>query len=371
MKKKVCHLTSVHRAKDTRIYYKECRALAEHGYDVKLIVVNSSDINSDYKSLEIINVDVKYRYKLDRILKTPFAILAVALRQNADIYHFHDPELLTIARKLKSTGASVVYDSHEDVPSQIHHKSWIPRPLRFVFSWLFLRFEHKVVRNIDAVVTVVEPIAQRFRSVNENVVVLKNYPILDLNPAKDDWSQRDAVACYVGDLTEVRGVKTMVKALKGLNFKLVLGGRFESKELADETRSFEGWSNVDERGFIDRQTVRKVYAGSKVGLVVLHPTPSYIEALPVKLLEYMAAGLAVIGSDFGLIKSIVEEHKCGILVDPLNPIEIGEAITRLLTHDDLAKKMGENGRNAAHKYFSWHAEQGKLLNLYNQLSKAR
>lgn len=367
--KTVCHLTSVHKAKDNRIYYKECRTLAEAGYDVKLVVVNSNDLKSDFENLEIVNVDVPFQNKLSRILKAPFAVLRRALEIDADIYHFHDPELLLIANKLKANGACVIYDSHEDVPNQIRHKSWIPVLAKSVISWTYKYFEHRVAKKLDAIITVVEPIADRFRMVNSKVVVLMNYPIIGDSLEKNSWSYREALACYVGDLTEVRGAKTMVKSMESTSIKLELGGSFDSAVLSKEVRSFRGWEKVNELGYLDRERVRQVYSKCKIGLVLLHPTPSYIEALPVKLLEYMAAGLAVVGSDFGLIKSIVEKHQCGLLVDPLDEVKSGEAIMSLISDDDRAKKMAENGRKAVEECYSWQAEKLKLIDLYDSLLK--
>ncbi len=367
--KTVCHLTSVHKSKDTRVYHKECRSLAEAGYDVKLVVVNGNDLKSDFKNLEIVNVHVSFKNKLSRILKAPSAVLRAALKIDADLYHFHDPELLLIANRLRVNGACVVYDSHEDVPNQIKHKSWIPVLVKSFLSWSYKYFEHQIVKKLDAVITVVDPIADRFRTVNSKVVILKNYPIIGNSLDNDSWSRREKLACYVGDLTEVRGAKTMVKSMDNTSIKLELGGSFESNELSKEVRSYSGWEKVKELGFINREKVSQVYSRCKVGLVLLHPTPSYIEALPVKLLEYMAAGLAVVGSDFGLIKAIVEKHQCGVLVDPLDEVKAGEAIMSLMNDDEKAKKMAENGRRAVEEHYSWQAEKLKLTDLYKTLLK--
>lgn len=362
----VCHITTVHIVKDTRIYHKECRSLAEAGYDVKLVAVNAATTDSDYQGLEIINVPVKFNSKLSRILKANRKAYEVAKSLKADCYHFHDPEFLYHAYLLKKAGFRVIFDSHEDVPKQIGHKSWIPGLLRKPLSYAYKSLEHRIAKRFDALVTVVESIEARFKTIHDQVYLIKNFPIID-HSLERDWSERVHTLCYVGDLTEVRGAKQMVDSLAYLNTDLQLGGRFSSKELEQSVKSSSAWSKVNALGFLSRPQVIETYLSSKIGLVVLHPTPSYVAALPVKLLEYMSMGLAVVGSNFGMIKDIVEKHECGILVDPLQPKEIAQAVQRLLDDDDAAKAMGEHGRKAAIEHYNWDQEAIKLVSMYKEV----
>ncbi|NND24106.1 MAG: glycosyltransferase, partial [Acidimicrobiia bacterium] len=93
-----------------------------------------------------------------------------------------------------------------------------------------------------------------------------------------------------------------------------------------------------------------------------------IEAQPNKLFEYMQYGLPIVGSRFDLWKDIVEENYCGILVDPLNPKEISEAIKWIYDNPDEAKKMGENGMKAVKEKYNWQVEEKKLIKLYEEIS---
>ncbi len=67
--------------------------------------------------------------------------------------------------------------------------------------------------------------------------------------------------------------------------KMLLAGRFPSKPFENEVTTSEGWKSVDFLGFISRSEIADVLNRSKIGLVTLHPTPSYVEALPVKFLN--------------------------------------------------------------------------------------
>jgi glycosyltransferase involved in cell wall biosynthesis len=99
----------------------------------------------------------------------------------------------------------------------------------------------------------------------------------------------------------------------------------------------------------------------------LHPVGDYTYGLPVKLFEYMAAGLPIIASNFPLWGNFFKEHGCGITVNPLNAKEIARAIEHLLDHPEERQKMGENGRRAVLEKYNWKKESEKLLKLYEGL----
>ena len=101
--------------------------------------------------------------------------------------------------------------------------------------------------------------------------------------------------------------------------------------------------------------------------MLLHPTVNYVEALPIKLFEYMAAGIPVLASNFPLWESIINTHKCGICINPLNPAEIAQAIDYLLSHPNEAKRMGQNGYRAMREHFNWATEATGLVQFYKQV----
>jgi len=107
---------------------------------------------------------------------------------------------------------------------------------------------------------------------------------------------------------------------------------------------------------------------SKIGIVTFHPEPNHLFSSPVKMFEYMSAGIPVIVSNFPLWKEIVEGNNCGICVDPLNPEEIANAIKYIFENPAEAKKMGENGKTAVLEKYNWEKESEKLIEVYTRLT---
>ena len=81
----------------------------------------------------------------------------------------------------------------------------------------------------------------------------------------------------------------------------------------------------------------------------------------------MGGGVPVIASDFPLWRSIVEEADCGILVDPLDPLDLAAAIDEIHADKNRAAEMGRNGSKAALVKYNWGVEEVKLIGFYREM----
>ncbi|NEP01157.1 MAG: glycosyltransferase family 4 protein [Symploca sp. SIO2E9] len=361
----ICHLTSVHSPQDIRIFHKECRILLHAGYQVSLVVPYVKDEKVDgIKFLAVCQPHNRW----ERMTRTLFQIYRKSLVEEATIYHFHDPELILIGLLLKARGKKVIYDVHEDVPRQILSKAYIPKSLRHITAWIVEMIENFAVKHFDGVVTATPFIRDRFLKLGCHAVDVNNYPILsELNLSNVDFSQKERAVCYVGGISDIRGIFEMIEAIGKTDAKLLLAGKFANRDQRNQALAMPGWTNVQELGQLNRDEVAQTLARSLAGLVVLHPIINYIDALPVKMFEYMAAGIPVIASNFPLWRDIVEGNQCGICVDSLAPKAIAEAIEWIVDHPKEAKSMGENGRKAVEEKYNWETEAKKLCSLYSEL----
>lgn len=354
-----------------RIFFKECTSLAQAGHKVVLIAPHSKDEIRDGISIKSVPRP-KGRWR--RLTRTMWQVFRAARRENGDVYHFHDSELLGVGLLLKLSGKKVIYDVHEDVPRQILINPLIPRELRRPLGAMAGVVEFIGALFFDRIVAATPTIARRFPAAK--TVVVENFPLLDeFDPALGrSYGQRDAISIYVGIISIARGAKQMMEAVallpQSLGARLLLVGKSSPASVDTELREMPGAKRADIVSWQTRGNIANLLAEARIGLVVLHPTANYIYSYPVKLFEYMAMGIPVIASDFPLWREIIEGEQCGLLVDPLDPPAIAHAIEYLLTHPEEAEAMGQRGREAVEHRYNWKHAEAKLITLYAQLGEA-
>jgi glycosyltransferase involved in cell wall biosynthesis len=361
-------LTSAHPRHDTRIFWKQCRSLADHGHEVSLVVADDRGEELT-DGVRIIDVG-RLPGRVNRWVRTTHRVLAAALRLGADIYQLHDPELIPVGLRLKRMGKKVIFDSHEDVPAQLLGKPYLGKLSARLLSQSFGAYERYACPRFDGIIAATPFIRDKFQRINPHTVDVNNYPMLSEFDIEAVWPDKRCEVCYVGSIAAIRGIRELVAACALLRSpaRLALAGQFSELALEAEVRNHIGWERVTAHGHLNRSGVREVMAGAMAGLVTLYPVVNYLDALPVKMFEYMAAGIPVIASDFPLWRQIVEGNACGLCVDPRNPAAIAAAIDYLVQHPATAMRMGANGRDAIREKYNWMAESAKLLGFYDSLA---
>ncbi|MEW6581799.1 MAG: glycosyltransferase [Actinomycetota bacterium] len=345
--RRVLHLTSVHSPRDVRIFHKEVTALSEAGAQASVL-------------------GPERRGGRGRRVALGMRIMREARRRDADVYHVHDPELLPGALWLsRATGRPVVYDVHEYLGQTARTKGWIPaalrRPVAEVAEWA----ERAAARRLAAAVAVNEDLAARFADAGARAVSVANYPRAATFP--DPGAPEGPIALYVGGLAPRRGLTLMLEAFP-LVRAAVPGARLWLAGPGDPGELPEG---VEHLGVVDHSAVPGLLSRAAVAWVPLQRHGNYDRAVPTKLVEAMAAGRPVVASDLPRMAALVRGTGCGLVVPAGDPEAHAAALTRLLSHEGDATRMGAAGRRAFLDGMTFEGEAQRLVALYDDLLAGR
>lgn len=362
---KIAHITTVHDFRDSRIFSKYCCSLASADHEVFLLAVGPDDHRRE--NVQIYGIARSRGPRLWRALIHVIRATTIASKLDVDIYHFHDPELIAAGLYLRMRGHKVIYDVHEDLPEDIRLKDWIPGFLRSALSKIALLIENFTARRLSAITTSTPYIRDRFAKLNPNTIDIRNYPIRENFVEAQPVPSKENAVCYVGNISRQRGIIEMLDIVQQTHAEFYLAGKFWSEELFAEARNHPAWERTHYLGWLSPSEVRQTICRCRVGLVLLHPTATFLTSLPIKMFEYMAAGLPVLASDFPLWKSIISDADCGEVIDPFDAVKGGDILNGLLDRPELAAAMGDRGRRAALSKYSWDQEFNKVVGLYEGL----
>ena len=366
--KKVCHMTSVHNRYDGRIFENECVALAENGYETYLVVEdNGKDEILD--GVHFIATNHVPHNRIERMTISSQKVLKKALEVNADIYHIHDPELMICGLKLKRKGKKVIFDAHENVVCSIESKEYIPTFLRKCIKHIYKKIEKNCCSKFDAIISVDPIICDNFKKINENVVMVTNYPRLELGNIEN--CKVTSTICFAGGIDSQWNHLNILNAIKEIpEVKYVLCG-FENTEYMQKLQQNEGWKQVIYKGKVSHKEALSVMKHSGVIMALCaysgNTNGKYGTLGNTKLFEAMMMGRPVICTDSELWKEIIDKYNCGLYVNPNDVEAIKTAINELLSNIELNIKMGNNGKEAVKKEFNWSREEEKLLKLYAEI----
>lgn len=366
---KVCHLSTVHWATDTRIFVKQCRSLAKI-YDVDLIAPHPQSETVDGVTFRPLH---KFKNKFLRLLVGPWVAFLKVLGKNYRIIHFHDPELIPVGLVLRCLGKKVIFDVHENIHVQIGMKEWLPFKRVFqnlfnIANWISCK-AFKIIIAEDSYLPIYEKYSADVTTVLNMPInsLLKKYNVPDRKPKPELF--------YVGDVTRPRGIANIVKSIYLLvdsypeaNFHCIgsFSTNFEQEILAiPKPEKFRG--NIKLYGKLPIEEAYRISMGCSIGLAVLKPEKNYLESYPTKLFEYMTVGLPFITSNFEFYKQIVEAEQIGYCVDPLNTQEIANLIESVLDNYDNARERALSAKKIVGQKYSWSVEEDKLLDLYRRV----
>lgn len=179
----------------------------------------------------------------------------------------------------------------------------------------------------------------------------------------------------VGRLVERKGIKYLIKAMETViktypYAKLLIGGDGPEKDhLINLCRTLKLERNVEFLGFIPNDKIAQVYASADIFVLPSIVTKSGdTEGLGVVLLEAMASGIPVIGSDIGEITDIIEDRKTGLLVKSGDPDDLAKKILFILSNKDFRINLSREATNLIERKFSWEIVTRRFVEVFQNFS---
>ena len=374
---RICHITTVHSARDARIFYRMCRALAQRGFPVEIIAPDGTAETSSVRPSPWNAVIAR----AGRIRRITLALRA-ALAGTADIYHFHDPELIPMGLLLKALrpAKSVVYDVHEDYPSMMREKYWIPKPLRSLVAGSVSLSNALAGRWLDGIVTADPGVKKDFQRIpTTKILVYYNFPVLShFESGSEKHSEAKADLVYIGGMSRRSGVFVLLDALallarQGVRPSVKLAGYTDGEagcfEIESAIRNLGLEKHVELRGRMPYAQVPDWIRGGRIGLVTLQAIPKFMKNIPTKMFEYWACGLPVIASGLPPIRQFLSDGRNGMVFSPSSAEDLARAIRFLMEHPDEAESMGRFGQKQV--FEDWNNEQqiNSLVRFYGEVSR--
>lgn len=378
---KVCFLSYTHPYDDTRVFHKEAFSLSQAGYQVIHLAPGSGEC-SQKLGIDIVTFAKNGKGLIGK-LSGLYGFFRKAFEVQADCYHCNEVESWMVGCLLKMLrrGKLVVFDIHEHYPSRATEPHfprwfrWIGGPIVRILFFVLTPFT-------DYFIFAKRSVASDFGSCEQRSEFIFNYAPLRMQPpVKGDLSQenRDArpsiTAIHIGPISRARGWPQLLEALSKMKCRelnvLLLGSVHEGeKTLMDEASRLGVADRVCIKSKVPYEQVFAYLKSSKIGLMLYQPgILNHVYAFPMKMYEYMLAGIPFIAPDFAIeVEPVVREEKCGLLLDTSNPDQVAQALDWFCENSSEAELMGNRGARAVLEKYNWEKEKDKLLSVYEKLS---
>jgi len=308
-------------------------------------------------------------------------VLGLLECQPFDIIHAHSPALcgLGALRAARSKGIPFVYELRafwED--AAVDQNKTHTRSLRYALSQ---KLEDYVVRRADAVVGISRFILEELTSRKADPRRLFYVPNgvdsgkftatpRDESLAKELGLSKELVIGFIGSLYRWEGVEWLVRAVVELRRRgtacklLVVGDGEEMSTVRNAVRQLNAENFVILMGRISHDDVQRYYSLMDAMVYPRHSIRLTELITPLKPLEAMALGKAILGSDVGGIRELIETEKTGLLFRADHLDDFCRQAQRLLADAALRRRLGEEAHNLIVREKDWKIIAQRYLTVY-------
>jgi len=375
---KICIVTNSHHSTDVRLYYKMALSLAKLG---QVYLICTSGVRQHSTNPYQIVVDSESpRAALRQLYKE-------ALRLRPDLVICVEPLTMLVGISLrKRLGCRLIMDIHEFFADAFGERFHPP------FSWLmkllYLMAERWLAGKADACIGVSEEILDQAvpGRKRKQAVAIPNFPVKNVWDYNCETPSELSLLCetnfdliYIGGLTRDRGILRILQAISILRrdfprLNVLILGKFHDPGVEKDFNTLVNDLNltgiVYYQSWIPAEKIGLLLKRSRVGLWTFNPQSRRMgRAVPLKVLEYFAAGLPVVSTKTRLMRDLVEKNGIGELCE-YNSQSIAKAAHKLLSLPEPEyKAMRDRAVDLIESRYNWEAVEPLLFDLIARLRR--
>ena len=372
----ICHITSMHEFTDDRIFERAAKGLKS--LNNKVLLIAPYEGNAEVEGIEIIGL--RKRNGISRRIFSSFEAYRKASKVNADIFHFHDPDLMPWMFFLSISGKKVVNDVHENYESRLY-KIPLPGFLKNLSAKIYRVLENLFGRTYSGLTVVTESMKDLFKNVKKPIAITGNVVYLDRlkNILFNSGKENNLTIYTSGTNSPSRNCIKTIEALPMIleevpDVQLKFVGRYYPNDydniLREKAAELGVEKNVIIEGMIPWEENFNRTALAHIGCVFYEDNLNNRITLPNRLFEYMFCGVAVLGEDFPEVRKVLNETGAGLTVNSSDPDSIAKNAIYMLKNPSLMIEMGQKGRKAVLEKYNYENSLSELMDFYNKIIKA-
>ncbi|GAB5046713.1 glycosyltransferase family 4 protein [Thermodesulfovibrio sp. TK110] len=214
--------------------------------------------------------------------------------------------------------------------------------------------EIEIYKNMDALICISfklkEFLIDNFK-INEKKISVVH------DAVRNEWfkikkDHENSYICYTGSLYQWKGVDILISAMKYLPDEklLIIGGGDRLNELKKLVMEEDISNRVIFTGYVPHSLIPEYLSKAKIAVLPnVAEGPSQFSS-PLKLFEYMAAGIPIVASDLPVFKEVLQNEETAIFFETGNPKALADAIKKVLDSKELAEKLSKNAKKNAENY---------------------
>lgn len=374
---KICIVSNAHHSTDVRLYYKIARSLAKIA---EVYLICSSGVrNSTVNPYQIVVDTESDRYALYLLYKE-------AVQIQPDVVICVEPLTMFVGMALRrKCGTRIVFDVHEFYSDAFGER--FPSAISWLMKLLYLSVERWLQRHADATIGVNDEILDQLvsRRWRDTAVSIPNYPVKNVWDYECEMPAEISTICemdfdliYIGGLTRDRGILRLLQSIAILKqrfprLNVLILGKFHDpaveKEFNDMIIELNLTAIIYYQNWLPAEKIGLLLKRSRVGLWVFNPRNRRMrKAIPLKVLEYFAAGLPVVTVDTPLMRDLVEKNRIGALCG-YQSASIANAVAEILSLPNAEyAQMSQRAADLIDSQFNWEALEPRLFGVIRKLA---